>query len=92
LSVEYYFGFFSPALIVLSLGIYHFGQSTHRGDSFVMPLGVIASFALLASLTAAEVIDDVGLFSGRHGSSRCAWRACHARHCARRSSVRSRRC
>jgi len=63
--VEYYVGFFSPALIVLSIGVYYFGQSTHRGDSFVMPLSVIVSYALMASLTSAGVIEDRGLFAAR---------------------------
>jgi eukaryotic-like serine/threonine-protein kinase len=62
LFVEYYCGFFSPATVVLTLGVYYFGQSTDRGYSFLLPLWVITSFALLAGLTAAGVLEDRGLF------------------------------
>lgn len=65
LFVEYYCGFFSPVVVVLTLGAYYFGQSTDRAYSFLLPLFVIVSYALLASLTAASVIEDRGLFRAR---------------------------
>jgi serine/threonine-protein kinase len=64
LFVEYYCGFFSPVTVILTLGAYYFGQSTDRGYSFLLPLCVIVSYAVLASLTGAGVLADVGLFQG----------------------------
>jgi serine/threonine-protein kinase len=66
LFVEYYCGFFSPVAVVLTLGTYYLGQSTDRSHSFLLPLLVVVSYALLASLTGAGVIADVGLFKGDH--------------------------
>jgi serine/threonine-protein kinase len=66
--VEYYVGFFSPVTVVITLGIYYFGQSIDRVYSFVMPLVVMGSYVLLAGLTIAGVLDDVGLFSADDSS------------------------
>lgn len=66
LFVEYYCGFFSPVVVVLTLGAYYFGQSTDRSYSFLLPLVMIVSYALLASLTAASVIEDRGLFQASY--------------------------
>ena len=62
LCVEYYMGFFSPVAIVLIFGAYYFGQSHDRVQSAVLPGMVIATYALMAGLTAAGVLDDRGLF------------------------------
>ncbi len=63
ISLEYYLGFFSPAVVVVTLGIYFFAQSTDRVYSVLIPVYASASYALLASLTAFGVIEDRGLFS-----------------------------
>jgi eukaryotic-like serine/threonine-protein kinase len=66
LFVEYYCGFFSPVAVVLTLGTYYLGQSSDRSHSFLLPLLVVVSYALLASLTAAGLLADRGLFKGDH--------------------------
>jgi serine/threonine-protein kinase len=61
--VEYYVGFFSPVTVVITLGIYYFGQSIDRLYSVLLPLVVLGCYVVLATLTALGVLDDVGLFS-----------------------------
>lgn len=60
--VEYYFGFFSPVVAVVTLGIYHFGQSTDRLYAFIFPIYAIVSLGILATLTALGILQDRGLF------------------------------
>jgi serine/threonine-protein kinase len=61
--VEYYVGFFSPVTVVITLGIYYFGQSIDRLYSMLLPLVVLGSYIVLATLTALGVLDDAGLFA-----------------------------
>ncbi|HMI92020.1 MAG TPA: protein kinase [Polyangiales bacterium] len=68
LTVEYYFGFFSPVVIVLVFGAYYFGQSHDRVQSQLLPVLVTVTYALMAALTVAGVIDDCGLFSASSAS------------------------
>jgi hypothetical protein len=69
LFVEYYCGAFSPVPVVLTLGIYYFGQATDRNDSVTLPLFVIVSFTALGLLVTFDLVDDCGLFSAPHVSS-----------------------
>jgi serine/threonine-protein kinase len=68
LTVEYYFGFFSPVVIVLVFGAYYFGQSHDRVQSQLLPVLVTVTYAFMAALTAAGVIDDRGLFAAHSAS------------------------
>ena len=61
--LEYYLGFFSPVVVVVTLGIYFFAQSTDRVYSILFPIYAIASYALLASLTAFGLLEDVSPLS-----------------------------
>jgi len=60
--VELHAGLFSPVPVVLTLGIYYFGQSVDRLYSWLLPLVTLGTYVLLATLTAFGVIDDVSLF------------------------------
>jgi serine/threonine-protein kinase len=49
--------------VVLSFGIYYFGQSLGRTDSLVLSSFAIVSYVLLALLTTLGVVADRGLFA-----------------------------
>lgn len=61
-AVELFAGLFSPVPVVLTLGIYYFGQSVDRLYAWMLPTVVIASYAVLGLLTVLGVISDVTLF------------------------------
>jgi hypothetical protein len=61
-AVELYTGLFSPVPVVLTLGIYYFGQSVDRLYSWLLPAVVIAVYVALAVLTLLGVISDNTLF------------------------------
>jgi eukaryotic-like serine/threonine-protein kinase len=61
-AVELWAGFFSPVPVVLTLGIYYFGQSVDRLYSWLLPSVVVAVYVVLALLTAFGFISDVTLF------------------------------
>lgn len=60
--VELYTGLFSPVPVVLTLGIYYFGQSVDRLYAWLLPLVAIATYVVLAVLTLLGVIADASLF------------------------------
>ncbi len=62
--VEYYTGPFSPVPVVLTFGVFHFGQSTDRFLWLYLATIVILSYMGLASLTAFGFVEDRGLFNG----------------------------
>jgi len=64
LFVEYYTGPFSPVPVVLTFGVFHFGQSTDRYLWMNLAVFVIVSYMGLATLTAFGVVEDRGLFDG----------------------------
>lgn len=64
LFVEYYTGPFSPVPVVLTFGVFHFGQSTDRFLWLNLATFVIVSYMGLASLMAFGVVEDRGLFDG----------------------------
>jgi hypothetical protein len=61
--VEYYTGPFSPVPVVLTFGVFHFGQSTDRYLWLYLATFIIASYTALASFTAFGIIEDRGLFN-----------------------------
>jgi eukaryotic-like serine/threonine-protein kinase len=61
--VEYYFGFFSLAASVVTLGIYFLGQATDRLYGYLFPVLIITVVITLSTLIAFGVIEDRGLFS-----------------------------
>jgi serine/threonine-protein kinase len=61
-AVELWTGLFSPVPVVLTLGIYYFGQSVDRLYSWLLPSVVIAVYVVLALLTLFGVISDNTLF------------------------------
>ncbi len=67
--VEHYCGFFSPVTVVVTLGIYYFGQSVDRVSSWLLPFATIGSYALLATLTAFGVLEDKSLFPATDSSA-----------------------
>lgn len=66
--VEHYCGFFSPVTVIVTLGIYYFGQSVDRLYSWLLPLVAIASYVTLATLTASGAMRDVSLFPSADSS------------------------
>jgi serine/threonine-protein kinase len=66
LFVEYYIGFFSAVSVVVTLGIYYFGQSNDRIYSYFIPAYAIGSYALMASLMTAGIVVDRSLFSAEY--------------------------
>jgi serine/threonine-protein kinase len=60
--IELHAGLFSPVPVVLTLGIYYFGQSVDRLYSWLLPLVTLGSYTVLALLAAFDVIEDTGLF------------------------------
>ena len=63
LFVEYYTGPFSPVPVVLTFGVFHFGQSTDRYLWLHLATFVIVSYMALATLTALGIVEDRGLFN-----------------------------
>jgi serine/threonine-protein kinase len=61
-AVELYAGLFSPVPVVLTLGIYYFGQSVDRLYAWLQPTVAISSYTLLATLTLIGLIPDASLF------------------------------
>jgi serine/threonine-protein kinase len=68
LFVEYYCGIFSAVPVILTLGIYYFGQASDRNDSLTLPFFVIVSYAALGVLLSFGFVDDRGLFLGNYVS------------------------
>jgi serine/threonine-protein kinase len=61
--VEYYTGPFSPVPVVITFGVFHFGQSNDRFLWLYLASVVIVSYIALASLTAFGIVEDRGLFN-----------------------------
>ncbi|MDD9932117.1 MAG: serine/threonine-protein kinase [Myxococcales bacterium] len=60
-----YVGFFSPVTVVLSLGIYHLGQSTDRVHAVALPLYITIGWVLGCILIMTGLLEDRSLFSTR---------------------------
>jgi hypothetical protein len=71
--VELYAGLFSPVPVVLTLGIYYFGQSVDRLYAWLLPSVAIATYVVLALLTLSGVIPDASLFPADDSTLGARW-------------------
>lgn len=62
--VQYHIGLFSPAPIVVTLGISFFGGADDRRWGVGCCIAAIAGYAIIATLIAFELIPDLGLIRG----------------------------
>jgi len=67
LVVQYYFGLYSAGIVVVTVGIYYFGQSADRVQSVYMPALMTSAYLVAALLVSADVLPDVGLINSHAG-------------------------
>ncbi|CAN5923740.1 hypothetical protein BH11MYX3_BH11MYX3_00250 [soil metagenome] len=68
-AVLFYIGLFSPAPVVVTLGISFIGSSDDRRWGIGCCLAAIAAYALIAILIAADVVPDTGMIRGLTSTS-----------------------
>jgi eukaryotic-like serine/threonine-protein kinase len=65
LSVQLYGGVFSPAPMVIALGVSYFGLGDDRSFGYFICVSATTGYAALATLVTVGVLPDVGLFPAR---------------------------
>jgi serine/threonine-protein kinase len=61
--IQYYVGIFSPAPLVVTMGVAFFGLGEDRVSALAAPLAAMAGFIVLSGLITVGVLDDRGLVS-----------------------------
>jgi serine/threonine-protein kinase len=65
LAVQLYGGVFSPAPMVIALGVSYFGLGDDRSFGYFICIAATIGYLLLAALVILHVLPDVGLFPAR---------------------------
>ncbi|MBM4369702.1 MAG: serine/threonine protein kinase [Deltaproteobacteria bacterium] len=63
LVIQYYLGVFSPTAVAVALGLAFFGQGNDGLTAWGIGVGAAGSYALLAALLTAGVVEDRGVFA-----------------------------
>jgi serine/threonine-protein kinase len=67
LAIQYYFGLFSAGIVVVTVGVYYFGQSSDRVQYLYLPVTMISIYLVAALLVSGGVVPDRGLFNAVAG-------------------------